>query len=139
MNLSYEKSYIAKDASIHSIKAYLWGIICGSSFSAILLVLSSLAFVKIKNIPQAFIEPLVIFICALGAFIGGYVTVRISKERGMLKGMVTGFLLFVLTFIASLVFTREPLTMISVIKCLSMVLTGAIAGIIGVNKKSSRK
>ena len=131
-----EKSFKKDEALVRGVKAIVVGDIIGTLICIALTVIASFLFVKSKHIPQAMLTPLTIAIAAIGAFIGSYVTVRISKINGMLYGMASGFILFVILFISSLIIAREPLTMMTAIKAILLVLVGAIGGIIGVNKRS---
>lgn len=130
-----EKSFKKDVALTNGVKAILVGNLVGTIVCVILLMISSILFVQSKHIPQSILTPLTVVISGIGAFIGSYITVRISKINGMLYGMASGFILFVILFIASLIIAREPLTMMTAIKAILLVLVGAIAGIIGVNKK----
>ena len=134
--MRYDSHAKTEDSLVRAAKAILVGIIVGSIVCVILLMVCSLLFVRVKNIPEAVIGPLTIGIAAIGAFLSGYVAVRIVKIKGLIYGMLSGFLLFVILFVAGLVIARESLTMMTLIKCILSVLMGGIGGIIGVNKRA---
>ena len=125
-----------KESEIISyIIALSFGIMSSIAFYFFALILFSLIFSKTGNIPQSFIIPITVGIAGIGSIIGGYITAKKSKKRGMLNGMLCAFILFVIMIIGSLIISNEPFTLVSVIRFMLMILTGAIGGIIGVNNK----
>ncbi len=117
------------------IKALFAGTLSGVILCAILLALSAFLFTKSGSVPHTVVEPLVLILAGIGAFVGGYVSGRISSESGVLYGLVCGFLIFIVFFVCGLIAVRESVTMVTLIRCLLMLLAGSIGGIIGVNKK----
>ena len=72
---------------------------------------------------------------ALGALGGGYIAVRIAKCRGMFYGVLTGMALFFGVVIAGLCTSTESITLATVIKAAAMLLSGAVGGVVAVNRK----
>lgn len=128
---------IRKDAQfILAVRVVCWGVVIGAVVTILLLLLLSYAFVVMKNIPQRAIAPLGIALSAVGAFFGGYAAGRISKQKGLLFGVVTALALFALLFLFGLILIKEPITATSFIKMGVMLFLGAVGGILGVNKKT---
>ena len=126
-----------KDAQfISSVRVVCWGVAIGAAVTVVLLLLLSYGFVIMKNIPHRAIAPLGIALGAAGAFFGGYASGRISKQKGMLFGVITALALFALLFLFGLILIKEPITTVSFIKMGVMLLLGAVGGILGVNKKT---
>lgn len=119
-------------------KAILLGTIMGTFFSILILVISSLLFVKSQNIPASVITPLTMFIIALGAFMSGYVSARVLKNNGLFCGIIAGFLMFSVVFIAGLMVSGGEISTLVLVKLTLMLLMGSIGGIAGVNKKTKR-
>lgn len=71
----------------------------------------------------------------VGALIGGFVTARLSRERGLLYGAGSGLLLFLLTLAAGLFLSPEGEMGLWLVKLAIMVIGGALGGLIGVNIK----
>lgn len=132
--LIYEKSN-QNNTLPKSIKASIVGIVVGSVVCILLLMLFSFMFVKAHTLPIKFIEPIVIIISCIGTFISGYITSRIIRKNGMMYGIISGFLMFVILFIAGLIVCGDSITTIILVKCTSMLLVGAVGGIFGVNSK----
>lgn len=124
---------------IDALRSVVLGTAAGALMCIVCFIIFALLFVFAKTIPLTMIQPLVMLACALGAFVGGYVTIRLFRMQGMLFGILSGLLLFVLVWIVSAIAIREPLTLQALIKALLMILMGAVGGILGVNKKSHRR
>ncbi len=131
--MNYDKS---KSNNISkSIKASIVGIILGSIVCILFLMLFSFLFVRAETLPMKFIEPIVIVISSLGTFVSGYITSKIIKKNGMMYGMISGFLMFVILFISGLIVCGDSITTVILVKCTAMLLAGAVGGIFGVNSK----
>ena len=133
--MRYDKS---ENNLTKAVKAILSGTIMGTFFSILTLVISSFLFVKSQSISATVITPLTMFAIALGAFISGYVTARIIKSNGLFWGMIAGFVMFSVVFIAGLMISNGEISTLVLVKLTLMLLMGAIGGIAGVNKKSKR-
>ncbi len=133
--MRYDKS---ENNLTKAVKAILSGTIMGTFFSILTLVMSSFLFVKSQNISATVITPLTMFAIALSAFISGYITARIIKSNGLFWGMIAGFVMFSVVFIAGLMISNGEISTLVLVKLTLMLLMGAIGGIAGVNKKSKR-
>ncbi|WP_101697836.1 TIGR04086 family membrane protein [Clostridium minihomine] len=122
-----------------TLRPVVFGAVAGAAICMILLLILSLILVAAKQIPQSVLQPITVLIAAVSAFFAGYIAARISKERGMVYGAGASLLLFLLVFLAGLAVTKESVSAYMLTKGLIMVLTGTIAGILSVNKKSKRK
>lgn len=131
--------YLSENPVFGALRSIVIGCVAGAAFCAALLGLCSLAFVSAGNIPQDFISPLVIGLSVLSAFLAGFITAKISKKRGLIYGMLSGLLLFVLFLLAGLAASREPVSAEAGIRMLVMALAGAIGGFLGVSRKTKLK
>lgn len=137
--MRYEKAGRVENQSMAVIKSVVFGLVAGAIVSIVCLLAFALFCSASKTIPQKLIQPFILVACALGSFIGGYVTVRLTRAQGMLYGMLSGLLLFGMISMVSVMAIQEAFTMLAVIKGILMVLMGAIGGIMGVNKRAKRK
>lgn len=101
-----------------------------------LILLLTLAFLKLRQVPQAAALPLTIGAASAGAFVGGCVSGSIARQKGILYGFSSGMVLFVLLFLCGVILVREPLASAAFIKLALMLFFGCIGGIVGVNRKS---
>ena len=136
--MKYDKSMKSESNLSKAVKAVLLGTIIGTFFSILMLVISSFLFVKSQNIPASVITPTTMFIIALSTFISGYVSARILKNNGLFWGMIAGFMMFSVVFIAGLMTFGGEISTLVLVKLTLMLLMGAIGGIAGVNKKTKR-
>ncbi len=123
-----------------AVRAVVVGALSGAVLCAVLLALCTLAFVSSENVPHGFLQPFVICISVFSSFFAGYVTARLLKQRGLIFGMVSGLLLFLLFFLSGLVLSQNACVASEVtVRLLTMVISGGLGGLLAVSRKSRRK
>ena len=133
--MKHDKS-INKDANFSAaLKASLFGTAVGALICAGFLLLFSFFFVAVKSVPQFMIQTIAIFCAVIGAFIAGYITTRIYRSKGLVYGAFAGFLLFFVITLIAFIISRDKFTFLTLIRFSVMVFSGAIGGVLGVNKK----
>ena len=130
--MSYSRAH--KNHKSIPAKPLIFGVFFGSLSCAVLLCLAAFLFAKSGNFPQNFIKPITIILAAVGAYIGGYISGKISHEKGMFYGIACGFFMFILFFIGGFIVARDGVTMVTAIRFFAMLLSGAVGGIMGVNR-----
>lgn len=133
------KKHTAENPILEAIRAIVIGSVVGALLSAILLGLAALGFVSAGNIPQNVISPMMLALSVLGAFTAGFVTAKVSHKRGLAYGAISGLLLFILYLVSGLAASNEPVSFTAGMRMIVMILSGAIGGLLGVNKKSKVK
>lgn len=125
-------------AELHGLQKYvhplLWGLGAGCAACVALLLLLS-AVISVRDIPHIAFDPLMVVAGALGAFAAGYLSARLSGERGMLMGLCSSFALFLLLVLCNLLITTCGFGTILLVKLFAMLLAGAVGGILGVNRR----
>ena len=115
------------------------GIIIGGAAEIIacilLFLLTAFALTKAGYIPDSIISTLTTVLSAASCLSGGFITGRLVKSSGMLTGAATGFILLFIQLLISLISGELSPTVMIIIKAAAMILSGAIGGIFGVNKK----
>lgn len=136
--MSYSKmsSKIESNNYKNSIKAVIWGLLAGSIVCTAFLFLFSLVFLKIKSVPFSMVNTLATICAAFGAFVSGYITVRIYRKNGFLYGATAGFVLFLILTVIGFIVSRDKFTYLTLVKFIVLTLMGAIGGVFGVNKRS---
>ena len=127
-----------KEDNTAMVKRMLRPIIIGAVVGAIccaLLLLIMAAVMAAQDIPKSAITPMAVVAAAAGSFIGGIVSARIAKERGLLFGAASGLLLYLLVAIAGFALLKEIRGMFILIKLAVMVGSAAIGGVLGVNMR----
>ncbi len=131
-----------KDASVKIMpkkaKGVLWGTIVGIVLSVLLTAVMSFAFVKMETVPSSAAVPCAMAALGIGAFMGGYVSARITKSTGMLVGAGCGFFVFVV-LLGLCCAVGSEIGIDTIFRLLLSVLSGALGGVLGVNKKKRRK
>lgn len=117
------------------VKAVMFGAIGGLVVCTALLLIASFALAQMKSVPGSAIGTITMVFGAFGALTGGYIAVRIARCRGMMYGILTGLVLFLVVVIVGVCSSSESVTVATVIKGIAMLLSGAIGGIVAVNKK----
>lgn len=121
------------------MKAVVWGTIIGAAVCMIMLLLISFIFVKMQSVPEAAITPAALVIVCIGAFVGGYFSARIKKNMGMAVGAITAIVMFVILLLIGTACFGDNLGIVSLLRMAVMLISGAIGGILGVNKRKRRK
>lgn len=135
MVMKYDKTS-NKDTEISTaLKSILFGAAVGATICAGFLFLFAFLFVAVKSIPQYFIQAIAIFCAAVGAFVSGYISVKIYRSKGLIYGALAGVLLFFMLTVISFIVSRDKFTYITLIRFLAMIFSGAFGGVLAVNKK----
>ncbi|MBE6729714.1 MAG: TIGR04086 family membrane protein [Ruminococcaceae bacterium] len=75
----------------------------------------------------------------LGSFVSSYFYIAKINNKGLINGALLGLAIYLVTFIISLIISKNGFSLISLFHLICTVLSGAIAGILRVNKKSNMK
>lgn len=114
------------------------GVLCGIVTVVVLTaVFSLLITVTSAGLKVTGFFATVILICA--ALLGGFVSAYRFASKGWLAGLFTGFMLYLILLIATVVFLRSAATSSVIAKVLIMLSSGTIGGILGVNRANVRK
>ncbi len=129
MSTRKESSTIAR-----MIRPVVWGVGVGAVVCTALLMIAA-AIMTAVTVPSSAVTPIAMVIAALAACVGGWVTARISRERGLLFGAVCGLVLFLLITAIGLSAFQEIGGSALLIKAALMIGCGALGGVLGVNTK----
>ena len=117
------------------LRSVLIGVLVGIVVCIVLILILSFVLVKSGQLPTNTVYILLQIIGALSAFLGGYTAVRIYKSMGLLIGISTAFIMFLIVFIVGLSTSVESVSVLSLTKLVAMLCAGAVGGILSVNKK----
>ena len=115
------------------------GVIVGGSICAVLLLIFAFLFLKMQRVPVVALSPVSIGISALGSFLAGLVTGKLSRQRGLLYGAISGLVLFALFLVSNLSVMGLPLSWVALTRMGIMTLSGAIGGLLAVNRKKKKR
>ena len=122
-----------------AVKSLAIGVAVGIVAISLMLLITSFSFAQIKSIPTAMLGTISMIFASLGACIGAYVSLRIMRNNGLVWGAICGAVLFVIVLILGLINSTDSLSIATIIKCFAMLLSGAIGGVVAVNKKQKIK
>lgn len=117
------------------LKSLTLGMICGCLISVISLVLFAFILAKSGSASASVIQILTIFSANIGSLVAGYISLRILKIKGLIYGSICGIIMFLCFAIIGFIILRAPFTIITLIKSITMLIMGAVGGILGVNKQ----
>lgn len=129
---------ILKNKSLY-IRGLLLGAIISCLVITVLLIITSFVLTQTGNVPTDILNIIIYVLDGIGVFCGSYIALRIIKAGGLAWGIISGFVLFLIIFIAGLISSTETLSASTFFKLLISVICGALGGIIGVNKKKKVK
>lgn len=127
MNKNKERSTVGS-----RIRPLLVGVGAGVGVG-LLLMLATAAVMALVQVSAAVVTPMAMGVLAVAALVGGFVTARLSRERGLLYGAACGLLLFLVVAVIGLAVMREIRGTTLFLKLALTVGGGALGGILGVN------
>ena len=114
-------------------------VIKGSAFSIIITLIGLLIYsiiLSYTSVSESTIPTIVIIITEISILIGSTISTSNIKKNGIINGMFVGVIYIAIIYLLSSIVTGNFLLNItSIIMIITSVLTGALGGIIGVNKK----
>ena len=124
-----------ENSVIKLLRAIAVGAAVGIFICSIILILLSFVFLKSEHLPTNAAYVILQIAGAFSAFAGSYTAVRIYKEKGLIVGILTSLLIFIIIFVMGLLNCTENISVMSVTKLIAILCAGALGGIISVNKK----
>lgn len=121
------------------LRAVVVGAVAGALICAALLAVFSFIFVSAESIPHDFLPAFMIAVTVVCSFFAGFITAKLSKQRGLLCGCAAGTLLFLIFLISGVAMSEGGTGGRVFLRLLIMVVSGGIGGLIAVNGKSRRK
>ena len=133
--MKYDKTSNNDNEVSAALKAVLFRAAVGATICAGFLFLFAFLFVVVKSIPQYMIQTIAIFCASVGAFVSGYISVKIYRSKGLIYGALAGILLFFMLTVVAFIISRDKFTYITLVRFFSMIFSGALGGVLAVNKK----
>ncbi|MEG1971616.1 MAG: TIGR04086 family membrane protein [Oscillospiraceae bacterium] len=115
------------------IRASAIGMIIVLSFT----LLTALLFVKF-DIPFEALNPIGSFIFVVSSLTAGYIIGNDMKQNGIIYGSICGGIIFIFSLLISAI-VNFSISRIFLIKLIICLISGAIGGMLGVNKKQKGK
>ena len=115
------------------LRPLLLGLCVGIIACTLLLLLAAWGF-SAADLPTGAVTPTAVIAAALSAFLGGLTAAKAAGCRGLLMGGGCGLALFVLILLIGLCRGNVEVGY-AVIKLAALTLSGAVGGVLGVNRK----
>lgn len=121
------------------IKSLIFGVLSATIAIAILIIIASFVFQLTDKFPKEAVNIVNLAILSLGGLLGGYIAARFNKSSGLIVGLLTGFIIFIIILLAGLSRSVESLTIFTIYKLLALLIFPTLGGVIGVNKQKKIK
>ena len=110
----------------------------GIIFTLIFTAFFTAVMVKMERVAYNAVMPFGLGALCIGTFGGGYITARINKSMGMAVGAVCGVGVFLIVLAVGAILGSE-LDIVTLVRAGTAVISGALGGVLGVNKRKKRK
>ena len=121
------------------IKAISVSLICMTIITVVLLSITSFIVTKIGVLPKTSLSMITTLIGCIAVFLGAAILSLLTKEKGIVYGLICAVVLIVVSLIISFFILKAEFTISTIGKIAAILLSGAIGGIIGVNRKNKVK
>ncbi len=125
------------NTATEKVKKIMIGSLSGCASLLIILLISSVSILK-NDLKETSISVLAFTACILSSLISGFITAKLIKMSGLIYGVASGVPTVILLLILTLVFSGT-LGMNFLFAVLSVLISSAIGGILGVNLKRKPK
>ena len=120
------------------VKSEIFGMAAGIIFTLIFTAFFTAVMVKMERVAYNAVMPFGLGALCIGTFGGGYITARINKSMGMAVGAVCGAGVFLIVLAVGAILGSE-LGIVTLVRAGTAVISGALGGVLGVNKRKKRK
>ncbi len=118
-----------------TVKAVIFGSLCSMLIAVVLMCVLSAVILTSGLLPSQLTSIITIVLLSLGTFAGGFIAARITKQAGLITGLLTGICVFFVVTAISLTVSNDSVTYFTLIKLAATVAASGLGGIIGVNRK----
>ena len=116
------------------IRPLVWGSVIGMAVCAVLLMVAA-AIMTTGALSKTAVTVVAMAVVTIAAVVGGWLSARLSGERGLLYGAANGLLCFLVVTLCSVLFSRELRAPMLLLRAMLTVFGGAFGGVLGVNMK----
>ena len=120
------------------IRAEIFGIISGMILTFIFVLFMAAVMVKMQKVMYDMTGIFAAAALCIGTLGGGYIAARINKSMGMAVGAVCGLAVFLILWAVGAVMGTQT-CIVTLIRGIAAVISGALGGVLGVNKKKKRR
>lgn len=121
------------------LKAVFFSTIISILITLLLVAIAALIISKVGALPEKSLTVIVTLICCIAVLAGGYLVSLVLKERGILFGGMVALFYAVIILGVSLIMEPRTLELSAMGKICAILISGALGGILAVNRKSKVK
>lgn len=121
--------------SSKTIKAVVMGVIVTSAIIMLITIVLSLLLNITGNLFEGFAGYLMLLPLIIGGYLGGLTSAVINGSNGLVLGVVTSAIVYVIMLIAGFAAYNTNITYMILLKAICLMLPAIMGGIKGVNKK----
>ncbi len=118
-----------------AIKAVFFGLLFGIVVTIILMCLMSVVMLSVGLFPQNIVDYAMIAVFGIGAFFAGFTATKINKGAGLIIGLISGFAMFLVITVISLMKITEPVSVLTALRLGAALILGALGGILGLKER----
>lgn len=120
------------------IKPILIGSIISILSAGVLLFIFALVITKI-DLPFSLITPISVAILGFSTLIGSFIGAKGFGRKGFFVGLCISLVIFITLLLLNLSIEPQGFGTVAVAKAITILITGVVGGVLGVNKKKSAK
>ena len=120
---------------MRKVKTVLFSVLLSFVVTFILIAIAALIISKVGVLPEKLLPVILLLLCCVSVGIGGYCTSLIMKEKGAFYGGVVAAIFTAVLAGVSLCISTKALGVTALWNICAVLLSGAIGGILGVNRK----
>ena len=121
--------------SAHSFKKYIFSVLAALLITLIILSVLSIIFALCPP-PPLIINGVQNYSFIFTALLSSFLSARASSKKGLVTGIITAFLFFILVLTAGKIFFKATHSLSFLLKNFGIIaICGAIGGIMGINSK----
>lgn len=120
------------------IKQILIGSACGIAATLLLVLIFGMV-LTFSGMPLTIAPVLSVIALGIGSFVAGFISSKLTKSQGLIKGIVCGIVFAVLMVLIGLIFIKDSIGIFTLVKFIVIFLLSAFGGILGVNSKIRRR
>lgn len=118
-----------------AVKGVFFGVLVGILITIILIMITAAAITAIGKLPDGSLQYISLALLGIGGLAGGYISGRIYKHNALLLGIVTGFIMFVIVFLAGIDSISGGLSIFTAFKLVVLLIMTSLGAVFAVNKK----
>ncbi len=129
------KSVSLNFKKINNIKGILIGLFVSEIILTVLLSIMAIVMSSTGILNNTVLEIALTVICGIATFFAGFICSKISREKGLVNGLICGGIFFIVLLFTGMIMMDNTFSTFTAVKLTACLLFGAFGGLLGLNKK----